>query len=164
MRDRVDEVQYRFGFGGSRPSDASRYNFSPVGAWLSLVEHSVRDRGVGGSNPLAPTNFDATGSALRADSTPSRRLSSLHYARASALAPFRSRSCRSKMRCGHRSRPVRRSIPNMNGRVPARFCRRDFIQCRNHASSETPSRRSARTSRFSSAVVTLHIAKIDKTS
>jgi hypothetical protein len=28
----------------------------PVGAWLSLVEHSVRDRGVGGSNPLAPTN------------------------------------------------------------------------------------------------------------
>src|SRR4051812_23618038 len=26
-------------------------------AWLSLVEHSVRDRGVGGSNPLAPTNF-----------------------------------------------------------------------------------------------------------
>src|SRR3954471_22026188 len=28
-----------------------------VGAWLSLVEHSVRDRGVGGSNPLAPTNF-----------------------------------------------------------------------------------------------------------
>src|SRR5215831_6512203 len=28
-----------------------------VGAWLSLVEHSVRDRGVGGSNPLAPTKF-----------------------------------------------------------------------------------------------------------
>src|SRR5688572_482243 len=28
-----------------------------VGAWLSLVEHSVRDRGVGGSNPLAPTNL-----------------------------------------------------------------------------------------------------------
>ena len=27
------------------------------GAWLSLVEHSVRDRGVGGSNPLAPTNY-----------------------------------------------------------------------------------------------------------
>ena len=31
--------------------------FTPVGAWLSLVEHSVRDRGVGGSNPLAPTTF-----------------------------------------------------------------------------------------------------------
>ena len=29
-----------------------------VGAWLSLVERSVRDREVGGSNPLAPTkNF-----------------------------------------------------------------------------------------------------------
>jgi hypothetical protein len=28
-----------------------------VGAWLSLVERTVRDREVGGSNPLAPTNF-----------------------------------------------------------------------------------------------------------
>ena len=27
-----------------------------VGAWLSLVERTVRDREVGGSNPLAPTN------------------------------------------------------------------------------------------------------------
>ena len=26
------------------------------GEWLSLVEHLVRDQGVGGSNPLAPTN------------------------------------------------------------------------------------------------------------
>jgi hypothetical protein len=26
------------------------------GKWLSLVEHSVRDAGVGGSNPLFPTN------------------------------------------------------------------------------------------------------------
>ncbi len=25
--------------------------------WLSLVEHSVRDAGVGGSNPLIPTIF-----------------------------------------------------------------------------------------------------------
>src|SRR5215216_2323060 len=31
------------------------YTGRSVGAWLSLVEHSVRDRGVGGSNPLAPT-------------------------------------------------------------------------------------------------------------
>ncbi len=30
-----------------------QYHF---GAWLSLVERSVRDREVGGSNPLAPTN------------------------------------------------------------------------------------------------------------
>ncbi len=29
---------------------------SNVGAWLSLVERTVRDREVGGSNPLAPTN------------------------------------------------------------------------------------------------------------
>ncbi len=27
------------------------------GEWLSLVEHLVRDQGVGGSNPLSPTNF-----------------------------------------------------------------------------------------------------------
>jgi hypothetical protein len=32
-----------------------RYSGFPVGAWLSLVEHLVRDQGVGGSNPLAPT-------------------------------------------------------------------------------------------------------------
>ena len=28
---------------------------SIVGEWLSLVEHLVRDQGVGGSNPLSPT-------------------------------------------------------------------------------------------------------------
>lgn len=28
-----------------------------IGEWLSLVEHSVRDAGVGGSNPLFPTIF-----------------------------------------------------------------------------------------------------------
>ncbi len=28
-----------------------------VGEWLSLVEHLVRDKGVGGSNPLSPTNL-----------------------------------------------------------------------------------------------------------
>jgi hypothetical protein len=32
------------------------FTFHLVGAWLSLVEHLVRDQGVGGSNPLAPTN------------------------------------------------------------------------------------------------------------
>ena len=30
-----------------------------VGEWLSLVEHLVRDQGVGGSNPLSPTNSKA---------------------------------------------------------------------------------------------------------
>jgi len=29
----------------------------PIGAWLSLVEHCFREAVVGGSNPLAPTNF-----------------------------------------------------------------------------------------------------------
>ena len=38
-----------FGLRGSASIDL-------VGAWLSLVEHLVRDQGVGGSNPLAPTN------------------------------------------------------------------------------------------------------------
>ena len=28
-----------------------------IGEWLSLVEHLVRDQGVGGSNPLSPTNL-----------------------------------------------------------------------------------------------------------
>ena len=36
---------------------ARRRIWLSFGAWLSLVEHSVRDRGVGGSNPLAPTKF-----------------------------------------------------------------------------------------------------------
>ena len=30
-------------------------NRNQVGEWLSLVEHLVRDQGVGGSNPLSPT-------------------------------------------------------------------------------------------------------------
>ena len=34
-----------------------RRNSSVVGEWLSLVEHLVRDQGVGGSNPLSPTNI-----------------------------------------------------------------------------------------------------------
>jgi hypothetical protein len=31
------------------------YGLTTVGEWLSLVEHLVRDQGVGGSNPLSPT-------------------------------------------------------------------------------------------------------------
>ncbi len=30
-------------------------SFNEIGKWLSLVEHSVRDAGAGGSNPLFPT-------------------------------------------------------------------------------------------------------------
>ena len=36
---------------GSTPTSGTNHH----GAWLSLVERSVRDAEVGGSNPLAPT-------------------------------------------------------------------------------------------------------------
>ncbi len=40
---------------GWRAEDAhTQHGF---GEWLSLVEHLVRDQGVGGSNPLSPTIF-----------------------------------------------------------------------------------------------------------
>ena len=32
-------------------------NYAVFGEWLSLVEHLVRDQGVGGSNPLSPTIY-----------------------------------------------------------------------------------------------------------
>ncbi len=34
------------------------------GEWLSLVEHLVRDQGVGGSNPLSPTNLSSLTSSF----------------------------------------------------------------------------------------------------
>src|ERR1700728_949248 len=37
-----------------------------VGEWLSLVEHLVRDQGVGGSNPLSPTNKSQTFQCINA--------------------------------------------------------------------------------------------------
>jgi hypothetical protein len=39
--------------------DATQFHrtSAKVGEWLSLVEHLVRDQGVGGSNPLSPTNL-----------------------------------------------------------------------------------------------------------
>ncbi len=39
---------------------------SLVGEWLSLVEHLVRDQGVGGSNPLSPTIFSLAHSIVYA--------------------------------------------------------------------------------------------------
>ena len=39
----------------SRSSEVA-YLQRKFGEWLSLVEHLVRDQGVGGSNPLSPTN------------------------------------------------------------------------------------------------------------
>ena len=63
-----------------------------VGAWLSLVEHRVRDAGVGGSNPLAPTNFyhhiQITGFESRR--APSRRGRDLPGGRAEARRPGQS--------------------------------------------------------------------------
>jgi hypothetical protein len=44
------------------PYLAPTYEF--VGEWLSLVEHLVRDQGVGGSNPLSPTNLFSIKNAL----------------------------------------------------------------------------------------------------
>ena len=35
----------------------ARVPIKTIGEWLSLVEHLVRDQGVGGSNPLSPTNL-----------------------------------------------------------------------------------------------------------
>ena len=40
-------------FDGFIPSDEAKHN----GLWLSLVERSVRDREVAGSNPVNPTIF-----------------------------------------------------------------------------------------------------------
>ena len=41
-----------------RPEDTQ---LQPMfGEWLSLVEHLVRDQGVGGSNPLSPTILSLT--------------------------------------------------------------------------------------------------------
>ena len=45
------QVIQHFCTGAQQFSRAS----APVGEWLSLVEHLVRDQGVGGSNPLSPT-------------------------------------------------------------------------------------------------------------
>ena len=46
---------------GSTPTfGTSRMAASDLGAWLSLVERSVRVAEVGGSNPLAPTTWHET--------------------------------------------------------------------------------------------------------
>ena len=43
-------------FSDSRSGAYNSYGADrTVGEWLSLVEHLVRDQGVGGSNPLSPT-------------------------------------------------------------------------------------------------------------
>ncbi len=49
-------------FGSSSRAAAIHH----VGEWLSLVEHLVRDQGVGGSNPLSPTNLSLAYSVIYA--------------------------------------------------------------------------------------------------
>ena len=53
---RRDGLKNRWGqlHVGSTPTFGTN-PYTIVGAWLSLVERSVRDAEVGGSNPLAPT-------------------------------------------------------------------------------------------------------------
>jgi 5-deoxy-glucuronate isomerase len=48
-----------------RSASSSTY----VGEWLSLVEHLVRDQGVGGSNPLSPTIYPGKNIFLPASNT-----------------------------------------------------------------------------------------------
>jgi hypothetical protein len=43
-----------------------------VGKWLSLVEHSVRDAGVAGSNPVFPTNLPPERSLITGLSPPKK--------------------------------------------------------------------------------------------
>ena len=53
-----DSAKLRERNSGSTRQAASRWFHSwrnRFGEWLSLVEHLVRDQGVGGSNPLSPT-------------------------------------------------------------------------------------------------------------
>jgi hypothetical protein len=50
-------------FLGKRPIHCSAVQLAYLfGEWLSLVEHLVRDQGVGGSNPLSPTNLSLANS------------------------------------------------------------------------------------------------------
>ncbi len=69
-----EPLAYHFGFirrllkPASRISTSASHRILTIGAWLSLVEHQVRDQGVGGSNPLAPTKIQNMDSAVAAKS------------------------------------------------------------------------------------------------
>ena len=64
----------RCGYGGVSRRCRHRTSCHHVGAWLSLVEHSVRDRGVASSNLAAPTTFRLLPCSQRQAGTFSRRL------------------------------------------------------------------------------------------
>ena len=92
MRERFYE-RLKFGCGGAHISRAMLYSYgcggalsapetlfasraasmdfaADVGEWLSLVEHLVRDQGVGGSNPLSPTNLSSSPKILSVCDSP----------------------------------------------------------------------------------------------
>src|ERR1700678_3569909 len=48
-------------------AESVRLSPTKFGEWLSLVEHLVRDQGVGGSNPLSPTIFSLALSIVYTD-------------------------------------------------------------------------------------------------
>ena len=50
--ERFEDLCFTFAMRG-----LELYKIHSVGAWLSLVERTVRDREVAGSNPVAPTIF-----------------------------------------------------------------------------------------------------------
>ena len=54
MSQRQERSDYQ---GHPSPHSVCYTESLTVGEWLSLVEHLVRDQGVGGSNPLSPTNL-----------------------------------------------------------------------------------------------------------
>ena len=58
-----------------------------VGAWLSLVERSVRDREVGGSNPLAPTSSSQISNSLTEFGGRSRLGVGFFFTQVSDVAP-----------------------------------------------------------------------------
>ena len=66
-----------------------------VGVWLSLVEHCVRDAGVGGSNPRTPTILSPTSSdrhpRARPEGRPVRRMASIRTHRMTSHLPRISR-------------------------------------------------------------------------
>ena len=64
----LHSVNFEYAWPVKEPSWPAPSN---VGEWLSLVEHLVRDQGVGGSNPLSPTNiFNHLNKAPDIPSTP----------------------------------------------------------------------------------------------
>src|SRR5450755_2282387 len=78
--------------------NAARVSQAPVslfvGEWLSLVEHLVRDQGVGGSNPLSPTNSNQVlADARRVGEKQGLPKKDLHW--------------RKRFRCGHELPPYR---------------------------------------------------------